>query len=129
MYYPDIPSVGWSDLRRDERRRSPRYEDIAATYGRTSRSVGDIRRQIIELATVQGVEPPITRHDIKPESRRRHEVVGLGDVALRLIEEHDCAVSLNLDVMRALREEDGAIAESIRAVGQRAFSGPGRRTA
>lgn len=114
MYYPGFPSMGWSELRRNERRESPGYELLAAAYTHTSRRVGDIRRQIIEVATAEGVEPPITRHDIKPESRRREEIVALGGTALELVAEHDRAVSVNLATMNALREEDYALANSPR---------------
>lgn len=115
MYYPGIPSTGWSDLRRNERRKSTTYEVLAVAYTHTSRRVGDIRRQIIELATAEGIKPPITRHDIKPESRRREEIVALGIAALGLLTEHDLAVNLNLEAMHALREEDCALANSLRS--------------
>lgn len=103
-------SMGWSPLYRHQRGElSEQYNELAATYDHTSRAVGDVRGQLMALATEAGIWPPITRQDVRLNARRRPEVEAIGGAAVELYVLQEETVAANRDAMWALRNEDNNI--------------------
>jgi len=106
----DVLSAHWSYLTKQQRRVSDQYVVLAEAYNITSRRLGDARNHIIMSVNDAGLEPPLSREQLRA-GRRRHDVVrALGEQGITLLAAHDDARAENLDAMQSLRAEDNRIA-------------------
>lgn len=111
-------SEGWpSKYNPDKRTRrtDEQYAEHSAQYTETSSRLGYVRNCLINLATEAGIQPPLTRQDVRFGKRNDEITQWLGSVGSAMLAEHVTAVDANQQAMSDLRDEACALEVRINA--------------